>query len=256
MIIDIHWAAPAHAVLEFAGIGIGAALYRRARRHEGMGSVMAPGGFAILVGLLLGAGLGNKLVFLIERPDVFHGWFEGRWVMPGQSVVGGFLGGLLGVELAKSITRQPQSTGDLMVWPITVGLVIGRLGCFIAGLHDDTYGIATSLPWGVDFGDGVPRHPTQLYEIVFVLLWSGWLLRTRGRWAAVPGLMFKLFLSGYLVWRFAVDGIKPVLMPYAFGWSGIQWVCLVALTAYVPLTLKALTLNRKIERASCCCEAA
>jgi len=103
MNIDVHWAAPAHAVLEFAGIGIGAALYRRARRREGMGSVMAPGGFAILVGLLLGAGLGNKLVFLIERPDVFHGWFEGRWVMPGQSVVGGFLGGLLGVELADGV---------------------------------------------------------------------------------------------------------------------------------------------------------
>jgi prolipoprotein diacylglyceryltransferase len=255
MNIDVHWAAPAHAVLEFAGIGIGAAMYRRARKHEGMGSVMAPGGFAILVGLLLGAGLGNKLVFLIERPDVFHGWFEGHWVMPGQSVVGGFLGGLLGVELAKLITRQPQSTGDLMVWPITVGLVIGRVGCFIAGLHDDTYGVATSLPWGVDFGDGVFRHPTQLYEIVFVLLWSGWLLRTRDRWAVVPGLMFKLFLSGYLLWRLAVDGIKPVLVPYAWGLSGIQWTCIIALAVYLPITLRALARVRQT-RGSPCGEAA
>jgi len=239
MIHDLQWALPAHAVLEFAGIGIGAALYRRARRREGMASVMAPGGFAILVGLLLGAGLGNKLVFLIERPDVVQGWFVGRWVMPGQSIVGGLLGGLIGVEIAKRLTRQPQSTGDLMVWPITVGLVIGRVGCFIAGLHDDTYGVVTTLPWGVDFGDGLTRHPTQLYEIVFVLAWSGLLLRHRERWAAVPGLMFKLFLAGYLAWRFAVDGIKPVLVPYPLGRSGIQWTCAIALALYAPFVLRA-----------------
>lgn len=239
MIADLHWAVPAHAALEFAGIGIGAALYRRARRREGMNSIMSPGGFAILVGLLLGAGLGNKLVFLIERPDVVQGWFAGRWVMPGQSVVGGLLGGLIGVEIAKRLTRQPQSTGDLMVWPITVGLVIGRIGCFLAGLHDDTYGVATGLPWGVDFGDGIARHPTQLYEIAFVFVLSGLLMRHRERWQSVPGLMFKLFLSGYLAWRLAVDGMKPVLVPYPLGLSGIQWVCVAALLVYLPITMRA-----------------
>ena len=63
-----------------------------------------------------------------------------------------------------------------MVWPIAVGLAIGRVGCFLAGLHDDTYGLPTALPWGVDFGDGTPRHPTQLYEIAVVLP-LGWALR-------------------------------------------------------------------------------
>ena len=239
MTAGVPWTLAAHAVLEFAGIGIGAALYRRARRQEGMNSVMAAGSFAILVGLLLGAGLGNKLVYLIERPDVVRGWFEGRWAMPGQSIVGGLLGGLIGVEIAKRLTGQPQSTGDLMVWPITVGLSIGRVGCFIAGLQDDTYGLVTHLPWGVDFGDGLARHPTQLYEIAFVLAWGTWLLRHRERWAAVPGLMFKLFLCGYLAWRFAVDGIKPVLVPYPLGWSGIQWTCIVALATYAPFVLRA-----------------
>lgn len=245
MISDTHWAVAVHAVLEFAGIGVGATLYRRARRREGMGSVMAGGSFGILVGLLLGAGLGNKLVFLIERPDVVRGWFEGRWVMPGQSIVGGLLGGLLGVEAAKRLIGQRQSTGDLMVWPITVGLVIGRIGCFLAGLHDDTYGTVTGLPWGVDFGDGLHRHPTQLYEIVFVLAWSVLLLRLREQWAPVPGLLFKLFLSGYLAWRFAVDGIKPVLIPYPLGWSGIQWTAFLALLAYAPLTVRALMKTRQ-----------
>lgn len=239
MTTGVSWTLAAHAVLEFAGIGIGAALYRRARRRGGMNSVMAAGSFAILVGLLLGAGLGNKLVYLIERPDVVRGWFEGRWVMPGQSIVGGLLGGLIGVEIAKWLTGQPQSTGDLMVWPIAIGLAIGRVGCFIAGLQDDTYGVVTSLPWGVDFGDGLKRHPTQLYEIIFVLAWGTWLLRHRERLAAVPGLMFKFFLCGYLAWRFAVDGIKPVLIAYPLGWSGIQWTCVIALAIYAPFVLRA-----------------
>lgn len=28
----------------------------------------------------------------------------------------------------------------------------------------------TTLPWGIDFGDSLLRHPTQLYEIVFLVI--------------------------------------------------------------------------------------
>jgi phosphatidylglycerol:prolipoprotein diacylglycerol transferase len=37
-------------------------------------------------------------------------------------------------------------------------------GCFFSGLTDHTHGCPTAVPWGHDFGDGVPRHPVQLYE--------------------------------------------------------------------------------------------
>ena len=73
-----------------------------------------------------------------------------------------------GVEIAKRAAGVTASTGDAFVVPLAVGIAIGRMGCFVAGLHDDTYGNATTLPWGVDFGDGVARHPTQLYDIAFV----------------------------------------------------------------------------------------
>jgi phosphatidylglycerol:prolipoprotein diacylglycerol transferase len=245
MISDIHWALPVHAAFEYTGIAIGAAMYRQARKLEGQASMMAPGGFAVLVGLLLGAGLGNKLVFLIERPDIVAQWIVGHWSVPGQSIVGGLVGGLIGVELAKRLTGQTRSTGDLMVAPIAIGLAVGRVGCFLAGLHDDTYGVVTSLPWGLDFGDGLKRHPTQLYEILFIGSWAALLLHQRPRWQSVPGLMFKLFLSGYLLWRLGVDGIKPVLVPYPFGLSGIQWVCIAALAIYLPVTARALRASRK-----------
>jgi phosphatidylglycerol:prolipoprotein diacylglycerol transferase len=225
-------AALVHALFEYGAIALGVALYRRARLQSGLGGLTQGGGFAVVAGLLVGAALGNKLVFLIERPDVLQRLLDGDWAMPGQSVVGGLLGGLIGVELAKSLTGQTRSTGDAMVWPIAIGLAFGRIGCFIAGLHDDTYGIATSLPWGVDFGDGVSRHPTQWYDAIVAL---GLAAAVHGRFARVPGLRFKLFLSGYLLWRFGIDGLKPVPHAYALGWSGIQWVCALALAAYAPI---------------------
>ena len=60
-----------------------------------------------------------------------------------------------------------MATGDLLALPLVLGIAIGRIGCFLSGLEDQSYGVATALPWGVDFGDGVARHPTQLYEYRF-----------------------------------------------------------------------------------------
>jgi prolipoprotein diacylglyceryltransferase len=232
MIHDAAVAAVVHAFFEFAAIALGVALYRRARTRAGQGAITAPGSFAAIGGLLAGAAIGNKVVFLIERPDVWQSLLDGRWAMPGQSIVGGLLGGLIGVELAKALTKQTRSMGDLMVLPLAFGIAFGRVGCFVAGLHDDTYGVATALPWGVDFGDGVSRHPTQLYDIAVVAVLAG---AVHGRFDDRPGLAFKCFLAGYLAWRLFVDGWKPVLQPYAGGLSGIQWVCLLALLGYAPL---------------------
>lgn len=237
MITDATTAAWAHSAFAYAGMAIGAAMWRRAMRRQAHGGALASGNFAVLVGLLLGAAIGNKGVFLIERPDVAVAiWQSGALVMPGQSIVGGLLGGLIGVEIAKHLTGQTRSTGDAMVLPIAVGLCIGRIGCFLAGLHDDTYGLPTTAPWGVDFGDGLPRHPTQLYEIAVVLALGLALHRAR---LPTPGLAFKGFLSAYLLWRFAVEFLKPVPVAYPLGLSGIQWTCLVALAFYLPLVLRA-----------------
>jgi prolipoprotein diacylglyceryltransferase len=94
------------------------------------------------------------------------------------------------------------------------------------------------LPWGVDFGDGIPRHPTQLYDIAFALALLALLRYRRAALAAEPGLQFKLMLAAYLSWRLLIDGLKPVPYAYAFGLSGIQWVCALALVCYLPLVIR------------------
>jgi phosphatidylglycerol:prolipoprotein diacylglycerol transferase len=237
LIADATTAAWTHTAFAWAGMALGAALWRRVLKHQQRGGALAPGNFGVLVGLLLGAAIGNKLVFLIERPDIVQAmWRGGTLMFPGQSVVGGLLGGLIGVEIAKKLTGQTRSTGDAMVLPIAVGLCIGRVGCFLAGLHDDTYGVPTSLPWGVDLGDGIPRHPTQIYEIAIVATLGIALNHAR---FATPGLAFKLFLSAYLLWRFGVEFLKPVPVAWPLGLSGIQWTCLIALAIYAPLVARA-----------------
>lgn len=241
IVLTVAQAALVHGLFEYGAIALGVALYRRARRKSGLPAMSAQGSFALMAGLLIGAGLGNKAVFLIERPDLWLAyWQGGQPLRLGQSIVGGLLGGLIGIEIAKALTRQTASTGDLMVLPLAVAMAVGRVGCFLAGLHDDTYGLPTTLPWGVDLGDGVARHPSALYEITFLTALAGLLHRQRERLARVPGLMFKCYLAAYLLWRLCFDTLKPVRYAYAGGLSGIQWVCLLALLAYTPLLWRSL----------------
>ncbi|HZV66373.1 MAG TPA: prolipoprotein diacylglyceryl transferase family protein [Telluria sp.] len=239
LLLSADAAHTVHLLSEWAAIAVGFQLYRLQRARAGQAGVLQPGSYAVVLGCILGAAIGNKLVFWCEFP---HLWASrsadiGLW-MSGQSIVGGLLGGLLGVEIAKKLTGARRSTGDQFVLPLVAGTVVGRIGCFLAGLYDGTYGNPTDLPWAVDFGDGVGRHPTQLYDIAFVLCLGALVLKNAPRWRAKPGLVFKLYLSGYLLWRLLIDSIKPVPYAYSGGLSGIQLVCLLALLCYLPFVIK------------------
>ena len=118
-----------------------------------------------------GAALGSKILFWLEDPRLtWHNLHNPAYLVGGKTIVGALIGGLITVEIAKRYIGIQQSTGDLYAIPLALGIAIGRIGCFLTGLPDNTYGTATNLPWGIDFGDGIPRHPTQLYEILFLLL--------------------------------------------------------------------------------------
>jgi phosphatidylglycerol:prolipoprotein diacylglycerol transferase len=74
--------------------------------------------------------------------------------MGGKMIVGALMGGLLAVEWAKRRLGVTVRTGDLFALPLCAGIAIGRVGCFLTGLEDHTVGAHTTLPWGVDVGDG------------------------------------------------------------------------------------------------------
>jgi prolipoprotein diacylglyceryltransferase len=187
----------------------------------------------LIVAAAIGGGvIGSHVLFMLEdlSPLVLSSYSPTAF-LEGKTIVGGLIGGLLAVEIVKAGLGIAVATGDLLVLPLAAGIAIGRVGCFLTGLSDGTSGVATTLPWSVDFGDGIPRHPTQLYEIVFVILLA-WLVARIAPRLGRGGDMFKVFMLGYLGFRVAVDFIKPATR--IAGVSVIQWACVAAIAYYSP----------------------
>ncbi|HEX8904223.1 MAG TPA: prolipoprotein diacylglyceryl transferase family protein, partial [Longimicrobiaceae bacterium] len=224
-------AIPPHQVLEAVGCFLAFRLYLTLRRRGG-DPLPAERRLVLLAAATVGAALGSKLLAIADNPAPVIAHPDLRVLMAGKTIVGGLLGGLIAVEMAKRWVGETTPTGDLYVFPLIVGIGVGRVGCFLTGLADDTVGVATGLPWGIDFGDGVPRHPTQLYEIGFLALLAG-ALGWRARRPYPRGDLFKLFMAAYLAWRLAVDFIKPQHVSL-LGLTPIQLACLAGLIWYAP----------------------
>ena len=148
----------------------------------------------------------------------------------GHSIAGGIVGGIMAVELYKWTNGISGSTGLAFTAPLAVGIAVGRLGCFFAGLPDYTYGIPTALPVGVDFGDGIPRHPVQLYESAAMLVFLAAYLAAARRSAAVLDNGFYLFVITYGAQRFAWEFLKPY--PKIFGPFNVFHALTLVMIAY------------------------
>jgi phosphatidylglycerol:prolipoprotein diacylglycerol transferase len=187
----------------------------------------------VIAGAAVGAVLGSKMLYWLEDPGLtLAHWNDPAGLLGGKTIVGALIGGLLAVEWTKKRLGISRRTGDLFAVPLCIGIAIGRIGCFLTGLDDHTAGIATGLPWGVNFGDGIPRHPTQLYEVLFALALGVFLWR-RMRLAHAEGDIFKMFMVGYFGFRLLCDFLKPDVRVFA-GLSAIQWACVAMLLYYSP----------------------
>jgi phosphatidylglycerol---prolipoprotein diacylglyceryl transferase len=160
----------------------------------------------------------------------------------GFSMVGGIAGAIAAVEAYKRFTGVTGSTGIAFAAPFAATVAIGRLGCFFSGLDDFTYGTPTGVPWAVDFGDGIPRHPVQLYEslamaLMFVVLIQR--LRAGDRFWLANG--FYLTVGWYGLQRFVWEFFKPYAMLVG-PFNLFHFVCL-------GLVLYALLMIRRGSRA-------
>ena len=217
-----------HPVFEALGYAAGFAVYRwqRSRRGDVIGLEQR---WLIIAAAAIGALVGSRFLGLAEQwPQLQTRHWGMLWLPGGKTIVGGLLGGWLAVEFVKRMTVIRNRTGDLFVLLLCVGIAVGRVGCLLAGMADDTYGKPTGLPWGVDFGDGVARHPTQAYEIVFLLMLAAF-LSWRTRKPHREGALFRIFLAAYLAWRLVIDFLKP--QPLVAGMNMIQWACIAGLAA-------------------------
>lgn len=156
-----------------------------------------------IAALVFGAGIG---AYLFGSANL---WLSGERGIA-RSVEGAIAGGIAAIELYKWSAGITARTGARFALPLALGIAIGRLGCYFAGLDDYTYGTPTALPWAHDFGDGILRHPVQLYEsaamAVFALVYVLAVLN-RKVFAITNG--FYLVLVYYGAQRFLWEFLKP-----------------------------------------------
>lgn len=236
------WGIHPHLLLEGAGYAVAFVLFLWIRSKHG-DAIKAPFRWTVIAAAFVGGALGSKILYWAEDPAAtIARWRDPIYLLGGKTIIGGLIGGWIAVELMKKYVGIGRSTGDLFAVPVAVGIAIGRIGCFLTGLSDKTYGTATSLPWGVDFGDGIRRHPTQLYEAVFLIglavaLWKFLPIRDEAclvftsqisGFRMRSGDVFKIFMISYLGFRFVLDFWKPSDPAVLLGMGSLQLASLIA----------------------------
>ncbi|MDR6405016.1 MULTISPECIES: prolipoprotein diacylglyceryl transferase [Chryseobacterium] len=231
----------AHPVFEALGMFIGMRYYFYLKRKS-KEKLPFNTSAAVLIGATAGALLGSKLIGNLENPYKLFEHFDFKTFWTNNTIVGGLAFGLIGVELAKKVVGHKESTGDLIVFPLILAIIIGRIGCFLTGIHEETYGIPTDFIFGMHLGDQYLRHPVALYEIVFlIMLWICLKLIEREK-IYPPGFVFQLFMLCYFTFRFFLDFIKPRLE--LIGNLGtIQLVCIAVIIYYIFKLKSTKTVN-------------
>jgi prolipoprotein diacylglyceryltransferase len=219
-----------HLVLEYLAFFIAFRYYVYLRRKS-TDIISSNNRLSIILGAALGALIGSRLVGFLENPMIGFSQENLIQLLNTKTIMGGLFGGLLGVELAKKVIGETQSSGDLFTLPIIVGIFIGRIGCFLSGINEFTYGKETTSIFGMDLGDGVLRHPTSLYELVFLVILFFSLKNIQKTKTLKNGDLFKWFMILYFTFRFFIEFIKPNVF-YVLGLSTIQILCIICLLYY------------------------
>ena len=151
-------------------------------REEGLDPELA---WSLLVYVMLGGIAGSKLYFAVDvhlRTGI--PFAQLLFAREGITWYGGLLGGMLAGALGARMRGVSIKTLlDCAAVACAVGQAIGRVGCFLVG---DDYGRVSDLPWALAFPRGAPPtletvHPTQLYEVLWLLPVAAFLWYRRRR---------------------------------------------------------------------------
>lgn len=184
------------------GMAVGVTLYRwRLKEATAEVARVADAGYfaSLATGAILGAYLAGTFTFVGQTVFALA-----------HSVAGALVGAIVAVELYKLARGIRMSTGIVFAGPFAAGVAVGRWGCLFAGLPDRTFGTPTTLPWAVNLGDGIARHPVQVYESLSMALFLAafiWGLRNRHAWAIRHG--FYWLAIAYGAQRFLWEFLKP-----------------------------------------------
>lgn len=204
------------------GILLGAWVSARFAQRHGLATQQIYSGASYLI---IAAFIGARVVHvLFYEPGYYwaNPWEILAFWHGGFSVMGGFLGALLGYLVfvkRQAIAWVPYA--DAFIYGLPAGMACGRIGCFL--IHDHP-GTATHFILGVQGRDGIARHDLGLYEglqslaLALVFIW----LARKPR----PALFFvRVFLLWYGVVRFFLDFLRTADATY-FGLTPAQYLCI------------------------------
>ncbi len=196
--------------------------------------------FELVLAGIVGGVLGAKIpIWIFYAPQIIASFPDVSLLLSGRTIVGGLIGGTLAVWYIKRKMNIYTRFGNMIVPGVVAGIAIGRIGCFLRGC---CYGVQTKLPWGVDFGDGISRHPTQIYEILFLsamFVYINFKLKLKPE----SGKLFDTFMIIYFSYRFMVEFIR--VEPKIFlHLTMFQWLSLLIIIYFLFIKKKIFYRNK------------
>jgi len=198
------------------------------------------GAMGVVLGGRTGYILFYNLGFYLENPLKIFAVWEG-----GMSFHGGFLGVALAFLLYARRKKIPfLALTDMAALCAPVGLGLGRIGNFING---ELYGRATDAPWGIVFpgSDGVPRHPSQLYEATLEGVVLFFVVRFVSKNTVVNGVTTCAACAGYGLFRFIVEFFRQPDAQIGLFFGLFSMGQLLSLPMFILGVYAALLLSRR-----------
>ncbi|MDD2309841.1 MAG: prolipoprotein diacylglyceryl transferase [Desulfuromonadaceae bacterium] len=198
------------------------------------------GAMGVVLGGRTGYILFYNLSFYLANPLKLFAVWEG-----GMSFHGGFLGVALAFLLYSRRKKVPfMALFDMASLCAPVGLGLGRIGNFING---ELYGRQTDAPWGIIFpnSDGVPRHPSQLYEAFLEGLVLFLIVRFVSRRYSATGITTWSFVAGYGLFRFIVEFFRQPDAQLGTFFGLFSMGQLLSLPMFIVGTCAAVLLARR-----------
>lgn len=226
-----EFGVPAYSFFVLLGLIAGTSLYffdaRCSGRNSENGAIIA---FGAIAGGIIGA---KVLEWLLNYRLLANHFADPAVWLSGRTIVGGLLGGKAGALLIKKAFGIHAKLGNEIAPAVALGILVGRFGCFFRGC---CYGKPTESLWGVNFGDGIVRHPTQLYEALFMFamfLFLSYRKRTPG---LRPGELFRLLMLCYFIFRFLIEFIRVETVVFA-GLTSFQLISLAVILFFAGSSL-------------------
>ena len=223
-----------HLLFDLLAYGVGAFLTWRVFKPSKPSIANETLRYAYYTVAIVGAVLG---AIVIGSLNIYYSLESRETLFVGKSILGAIVGATVVIEIFKKVVKIEGSTGAYFVPSLAIGIAIGRLGCFFSGLEDYTYGVVTDSFLGYDFGDGLFRHPVQLYESAVMGLFFLYVVYTYFKNKNYfEKYIFYQFILLYAIQRFMWEFLKPYETIF-LGLNIFQFFCL-GLMVYALVHLK------------------